>query len=368
MSNHDRNIAGDQPTAFVIMPYDESYDELYDGFLKPVISDCGFLSVRADDLQNSQNIINDIVDGIHNANVVVADLTDLNPNVFYELGLAHAMNRPTILLSQGIDDLPFDLRSYRVIQYSSHFVHMDQARIELRARLRGYIDGTTQFGSPVSDTLGSAIALYAASRALVDLTSVDDESISGPGSGFLDHLADIEGGFEVMNEQWESLGSRTVEVSNVLQEATSKLQPGVSARDARIIARNVAREFDNYARRIDDANGVIASQMDRIAAPLELVMSQFLSAEDLDIEEVRQNTLQFSELDAQIDDVLGSMYGFRSVIQEMPDAETTLNRARSRLVGELGLLIGNALQLKSLIGRIQRAGEQRLEDEDGGWS
>jgi len=202
---------------------------------------------------------------------------------------------------------------------------------------------------------------------LGNLTSAGHGSNDDSGSGFLDHLADIEGGFEVMNEQWESLGQRTLEVSSVLEEATSRLKPGVSARDARIIARNVAREFESYARRIDEANTVISNQMESIAAPLEFVMSQVLNAEDLDIEEVRQNTLQFSELDAQIDDALGSMYGFRSVIQEMPDAETTLNRARSRLVSELSLLIGNALQLKSLIGRIQRASEQRLNDEEGGY-
>ena len=59
----------------------------------------------------------DIWSAIHAARVVVADCTGRNPNVFYEIGLAHAIGRQTILIAQSLRDVPFDLRSLRVIIY-----------------------------------------------------------------------------------------------------------------------------------------------------------------------------------------------------------------------------------------------------------
>ena len=59
----------------------------------------------------------DVWSAIHAAQVIVADCTGRNPNVFYEIGLAHAIGRHTVLISQSIDDIPFDLRHLRIIAY-----------------------------------------------------------------------------------------------------------------------------------------------------------------------------------------------------------------------------------------------------------
>ena len=110
-----------KPVAFVIMPFDEGFDEIYDDFIVKTLREAGLEVSRADDIQSSQNILKDIVRAIKNSSLIVADLTDSNPNVFYELGLGHALNKPVIMLTQGIEDLPFDLRSYRAIPYTTHF-------------------------------------------------------------------------------------------------------------------------------------------------------------------------------------------------------------------------------------------------------
>jgi nucleoside 2-deoxyribosyltransferase len=55
--------------------------------------------------------------GINSAKVLVAELTTRNPNVFYELGLAHALEKPVVLISSNSDDVPFDLKHIRVIYY-----------------------------------------------------------------------------------------------------------------------------------------------------------------------------------------------------------------------------------------------------------
>ena len=75
--------------------------------------------VRADaDIFGTGKIIDQIWDGINAAKVLVAELTSRNPNVFYELGLAHALDKPVVLISSNEDDVPFDLKHIRVIYHN----------------------------------------------------------------------------------------------------------------------------------------------------------------------------------------------------------------------------------------------------------
>jgi HEAT repeat protein len=74
----------------------------------------------------------DIWKSIRQSKLVIADLTGRNPNVFYELGLAHAIQKPVILLSQNVNDVPFDLRHVRVIIY----MNTEQGRRELQTKLQ----------------------------------------------------------------------------------------------------------------------------------------------------------------------------------------------------------------------------------------
>ena len=64
----------------------------------------------------------DIIEPIYKADVVIADLTGLNPNVMYELGIAHTFNKKTIIITKDdLSKLPFDLKQYRAKDYSIHF-------------------------------------------------------------------------------------------------------------------------------------------------------------------------------------------------------------------------------------------------------
>ncbi len=104
-------------TGFVISPFGEPYDTYFAHISKPALEDCGLYAIRGDSLYRSTTIVDDIWQGIRDAKLLIAELTDRNPNVFYELGLAHALSKPVILISKSIDDVPFDLRSIRVLVY-----------------------------------------------------------------------------------------------------------------------------------------------------------------------------------------------------------------------------------------------------------
>src|SRR5437879_5857552 len=72
---------------------------------------------RADDFFSSGQIMTEIWSAIVRAKILIADCTGRNPNVFYEIGLAHALGKPVVLITQAPEDVPFDLRHYRYLQY-----------------------------------------------------------------------------------------------------------------------------------------------------------------------------------------------------------------------------------------------------------
>ena len=105
-------------TCFVMMPFAEPIGGYYKSIYETAISKAGLRPVRADDeIFATGKIIDQVWDGITAAKVLVAELTGRNPNVFYELGLAHALSKPVVLVSSNQSDVPFDLKHIRVIYY-----------------------------------------------------------------------------------------------------------------------------------------------------------------------------------------------------------------------------------------------------------
>lgn len=102
---------------FVLMPFAEDLKPVYDDHIRAVTSRLDLPVARADDFFTNGSIMADIWSGINQATIVIADCTRRNPNVFYEIGLAHAIGKSTILITQSLDDVPFDLRHLRVIVY-----------------------------------------------------------------------------------------------------------------------------------------------------------------------------------------------------------------------------------------------------------
>ena len=102
---------------FMIMPFDPALKSVYDSVQKTIQERCGLICVRADQIARSDRITDDIWTHINEARLSIADLTGRNPNVFYELGLAHGCHRQAILLTQEQDDIPFDLNELRYIKY-----------------------------------------------------------------------------------------------------------------------------------------------------------------------------------------------------------------------------------------------------------
>lgn len=109
----------DENLCFVLMPFRDPFNGYYEDIIKPTVTSANLKPLRADEIYGTQPIIHDIWDQIWKARLVVADVTQRNPNVNYELGLCHALGVPTILLTQTMEDVPFDYRHRRCILYQT---------------------------------------------------------------------------------------------------------------------------------------------------------------------------------------------------------------------------------------------------------
>ena len=113
-----REFLIDEGLAFVLSPFAEPFDTIYDDHLKPSVESIGGLRcLRADDIYDNRPIMEDIWKSINEARIIISDLTGKNPNVFYETGIAHTIGKEVILITQSMADVPFDLRHLRCIVY-----------------------------------------------------------------------------------------------------------------------------------------------------------------------------------------------------------------------------------------------------------
>ena len=128
-----RSYPIDEGLCFVIMPFAPALEEIYDKVIKPALTSEPVLMrcVRGDEVFTNEPIMADVWALIQKAEVVVADLTGKNPNVLYELGLAHALWKKVILLAQAEKDLPFDLRHMRALLYKPTLTGAEKLRGDL---------------------------------------------------------------------------------------------------------------------------------------------------------------------------------------------------------------------------------------------
>ena len=134
----NRDTRVNQDSVFVIMPFTQKWsNDIWQQVLKPAVQEIGMTPIRADDLYG-QNIMEDVWQSILKAAIIICDTTGRNPNVFYELGIAHTLGKKVLLLTQSIDDIPFDLQAYRHIEYQPTISGANQ----LKETIKKYINET----------------------------------------------------------------------------------------------------------------------------------------------------------------------------------------------------------------------------------
>lgn len=124
------NITIKNSIVFVLTPFHPDFENTYD-IIQEACQSLKLTAMRSDEEYIQTDIMKHIVKCIVEARVVIANIDGQNTNVFYELGIAHALNKPTILVSRANASIPFDVQSQYVIRYNSN----DELKIKIRESL-----------------------------------------------------------------------------------------------------------------------------------------------------------------------------------------------------------------------------------------
>lgn len=147
-------------SCFVIMPFGKADTDrakhflgVYTAIIVPAIIRAGMKPERADLGQEPGNITHDVIRKLALSDVVVADLTDSNPNVFFELGIRHVMRKGgTVHIADRAAFLPFDVQAYRVITYSTDLAEIDRVVTEISLAIKRRLEQPDKSDNPVHDT------------------------------------------------------------------------------------------------------------------------------------------------------------------------------------------------------------------------
>ena len=353
-------MSGKQLRAFVLMPFLDELDWAYEQLIKPAFEAAKYAVVRADDIDSQQNILKDIVTAIAESDVVVADLTGANPNVYYELGLAHALQKQVVLLSQDVQKAPFDLRSYRIIEYGDRFDQFQGALERLRKLAHDISAERVRFGSPISDFIPRTRAAPATDTADAKETSDDvaaverthDEIVEEDGEpGMLDLVTDTEEGFA---EQTELLANATKQIT-LLGEYATDVTPRIQALTAagdykglRSIFLNLSTLYDARTSDLCGVNKQLRLSWERTSNALEKRFYHSVTNA-----ETRGKLLRGTrEMCSKADETRVVMDDFTRKVDSLPNIDRVLTRSKRKLVNELRELVAFTQDVASFEGRL----------------
>ncbi len=126
MANDER-----KRTCFVVMPFGEKkdadgvdidFDDIYRFFFRKAIESLGLDCIRCDEIAEAGSIHEKMFEQLYKADVVVVDITSLNANVFYELGVRHTLQKSvTVLIRRKGTSIPFNIQGLQVVEYDQAF-------------------------------------------------------------------------------------------------------------------------------------------------------------------------------------------------------------------------------------------------------
>jgi len=257
----NRKVSVEDDFCFVIMPFDDNLTPVFQNGIKPIVEELGYRCRRADEHFGSSPIMFEIFDDILRASFVIADLTGSNPNVFYELGISHALKRNVILLKCAGSNVPFDLQGIGHFEYEDSFKGISELRAFITAAIK---TSDRNSESEVFDkrilksTLKKACHLWGTDGTVLikfeefmeialgmELLSPSDEEIA-----FLSHAASYFGKF--MRRMVEVARENRLAIRALIKEAAAGTTTRVPWRAAAML-ENLNRELVEEAVREYDS-------------------------------------------------------------------------------------------------------------------
>ncbi len=168
------------PTCFVIQPFDEANDRRYEEVFKPALDAAAATPYRVDKDPSVAVPIESIESEIRKSDIVLADITTHNPNVWYELGFAFATERPVVMICEeaAFGRLPFDVQHRLVIKYSTASpTDFERLRGDITNRIVARLDDVVDSRSAAgvdSTTVESSPDLTAQAKEILKAATLGD--------------------------------------------------------------------------------------------------------------------------------------------------------------------------------------------------
>ena len=151
----------DEKSCFVISPIGEPdsedrkrSDQVLNHIISPAVAACGYKAIRADDLDKPGIITSQIIQRVVADELVIADLTSHNPNVFYELAVRHVLRKPHIQLMESGGQIPFDVAANRTVFVDHHDLDsVEAAKTKIQGQVAEIEADPTAIETPISVSL-----------------------------------------------------------------------------------------------------------------------------------------------------------------------------------------------------------------------
>lgn len=357
--------------AFVLMPFDKEFDAVYKDLIIPAFQAVGFKVKRADDIVSQQNILKDIVRSIAKADLIIADLTSSNANVFYELGLAHALQKPVIIIAQSIEEVPFDLASYRVIQYSVHFKEITKFIEELKVRGEKAKLGKLEFSNPVSDFLDPD---FFKQKIQKEIPKEKEEPIELPieerdieEKGIWDYAVLSEESMNILKECAERITEAMQEIGEKMQKRSGEAQdiqkssvPGTASRMHKL-TKSTAYDMNLFAKKIEEEQPKLHLAWNKF----EENTAGVIQIASIKTEEDREAIIKYrgtiKELKKANENSLESIREYRQAVENLKGISSDVNRASKRIIFVLDLMINDFVSADSYCSKIISLLNEKIE-------
>lgn len=179
---------------FVLMPFTTEFDLIYEHVLRPAIEEVDLVPNRADQIYGSRRIMRDVWNKIRTARIVIAELTGRNANVLYELGMAHAIGKPFIIITNSMDDVPFDLKDLRCIVYNKdHPKWGDSLKNNVARTMKAVLNEIDEHGPLFTEIETEPPYAPVEAKALDDSTGTQEQA---------EEVLNIAGEW-ILNEIWQ---------------------------------------------------------------------------------------------------------------------------------------------------------------------
>lgn len=357
--------------AFVLMPFDKEFDAVYTDLIKPAFEAAGYNVKRADDIVSHQNILKDIVRSIAEADLVIADLTSLNANVFYELGIAHALQKPVVIIAQSIEEVPFDLASYRVILYSTHFKETSKLTEKLKVRGEKAKAGKLEFSNPISDFLDPDFfkqKIYteiSTEKEKVSETSIEEEEIEEKGIWDFVYLSEksmrkLKDCAIRIAEAMEEIGEKMRRRTQEAQKIQSSSVPGAASKMYKLTKAS-AYDMNLYAKKIEEEQPKLHSAWNEYVENT----AGFIQVANIKTIKDKKAIINYNNTIKGLKEVnnksLEGIRKYRKVVENLKGISSDVNRASKRIIYVLDLLINDFVSADSYCTKIISLLDEKLE-------